>query len=306
MVRYQIVHKTEYIYEEAASLCYNETRLLPRPVTGPQFQQTVQESYVSVQPIWDDSRERTDYFGNRVLYYTIRQPHASMTMTVTSQVEITQGQTYPVTALPASPPWEETATRLRTETGPEWMDARQFALASPHAPILAEAARFARASFPKGRSVLAGAADLMTRIYTDFDFKPGVTTISTPIDEVLRTRAGVCQDFAHLMLGSLRALGLAARYVSGYLETTPPPGQEKLQGSDASHAWCSLFVPGLGWVDLDPTNNILPHEQHIVLGWGRDYGDVTPLKGVFYGEGEHALRVSVDVIRLEVRAEETA
>lgn len=303
MVRYQIVHSTEYIYDEAASLCYNETRLLPRAVTGPQFVQTVQESHISVQPVWDDSRERTDYFGNRVLYYTIRQPHASMTMTVTSQVEITPGQIYPITDLPASPSWEETAACLQSETGPEWMDARQYALGSPHAPILAEAAHFARSSFPSGRPVLAGAAELMTRIYTDFDFKPGVTTISTPINEVLRTRAGVCQDFAHLMLGCLRSLGLAARYMSGYLETIPPPGQEKLQGSDASHAWCSLFVPELGWVDLDPTNNLLPHDQHIVLGWGRDYGDVTPLKGVFYGEGEHELRVSVDVIRLEARAE---
>ena len=304
MVRYQIVHSTEYIYEEAASLCYNETRLLPRPVAGPQCAQTVQESHISVQPVWDDSRERIDYFGNRVLYYTIRQPHASMTMTVSSQVEITPGQADFNAALPPSPAWEETAARLQNETDPAWMEARQYALASPHVPILAEAARFARPCFPKGRPVLAGAAELMSRIYTDFEFKPGVTTISTPIDEVLRTKAGVCQDFAHLMLGSLRGLGLAARYVSGYIETTPPPGQEKLQGSDASHAWCSLFVPGLGWVDLDPTNNVLPHDQHIVLGWGRDYGDVTPLKGVFFGEGEHELRVSVDVTRLEARAEE--
>ncbi len=304
MVRYQIVHSTEYIYDEAASLCYNETRLLPRPLVSPLYAQTVQESHVSVQPIWDDSRERTDYFGNRVLYYTIRQPHASMTMTVTSQVEIVPGEADLNGDLPDSPSWEETAASLQSEADPEWMEARQFALASPYAPILAETARFARSSFPTGRPVLAGAADLMTRIYTGFDFKPGVTTISTPIDEVLRTRAGVCQDFAHLMLGCLRSLGLAARYVSGYIETTPPPGQEKLQGSDASHAWCSLFVPDLGWVDLDPTNNVLPHDQHIVLGWGRDYGDVTPLKGVFFGEGEHELQVSVDVIRLEAGADE--
>ncbi len=302
MVRYQIVHKTEYIYEEAASLCYNETRLLPRPLVTPLFAQTVQESHISVHPIWDDSRERTDYFGNRVLYYTIRQPHASMAMTVTSQVEITPGPADFNAALPPSPAWEETAARLQSESVPEWMETRQFALASPHVPILAEAARFARPSFPKGRPLLAGAADLMTRIYSSFDFEPGVTTISTPIDEVLRSRAGVCQDFAHLMLGCLRALGLAARYMSGYIETTAPPGQEKLQGSDASHAWCALFVPGLGWVDLDPTNNLLPHDQHIVLGWGRDYGDVTPLKGVFFGEGKHALRVSVDVARLEESA----
>lgn len=327
MARYQIVHTTEYLYDEAASLCYNETRMLPRAVSGPQFQQTVLESQLSVQPLWDDSRERTDYFGNRVLYYTIRQPHTAMTMTVTSQVEITPGslgkpesqglsptrkngsrsaRTKPLAGLPHSMSWEEAAARLLTESSPDILAAREFALGSSLAPILPAPARFARSSFPAGRPVVAAVADLMTRIYTGFDFKPGVTNISTPIDQVLRSRAGVCQDFAHLMLGCLRSLGLAARYVSGYIETLPPPGQEKLQGSDASHAWCALFVPGLGWLDFDPTNNILPHDQHIVLGWGRDFGDVTPLKGVFFGEGEHELRVSVDVTRLAADKEEKA
>ena len=139
----------------------------------------------------------------------------------------------------------------------------------------------------------------MARIFHTLDFVPGVTTIATPLGEVLEQKRGVCQDYAHLMVGCLRAQGLAARYVSGYIETLPPPGQEKLVGADASHAWCAVYVPDLGWIDFDPTNNLIPQTQHITLGWGRDFADVTPLKGVFFSNGEHKLKVSVDVTRLD-------
>ncbi len=165
-------------------------------------------------------------------------------------------------------------------------------------PLFRKMADYAAPSFPAGRGILEAVRNLMQRIFQDLDFVPGATNIATPISEVLEKRRGVCQDYAHLMVGCLRAQGLAARYVSGYIETLPPPGQEKLQGSDASHAWCSVFVPQLGWVDFDPTNNLLPSDQHIYLGWGRDFSDVTPLKGVFFSTGNHSISVSVDVIRM--------
>ena len=164
--------------------------------------------------------------------------------------------------------------------------------------IFPELSQYAAASFPTGRPLLKSVLHLMKRIYEDLDFVPGATTIATPLSEVLQKRRGVCQDYAHLMVGCLRAQGLAARYVSGYIETLPPPGKEKMQGTDASHAWCSVFVPNLGWVDFDPTNNLMPRDQHMILGWGRDFSDITPLKGVFFSNGKHKLNVSVDVIRL--------
>ena len=138
----------------------------------------------------------------------------------------------------------------------------------------------------------------MQRIYTEFKYDPEFSTLATPLKEVLEHRSGVCQDFAHLAIGCLRSQGLAARYVSGYIETEPPPGKERLVGADASHAWFSVFQPGVGWLDFDPTNNQIPGERHITVAWGRDYADVTPLKGVAFGGGEHELKVSVDVLAI--------
>jgi len=179
------------------------------------------------------------------------------------------------------------------------LDTLPYALPSPFTPHLDELHRFAQKAFHPQRPVLDAALALMQQIFTEFEFVAGATDIATPLGDVLKERKGVCQDFAHLMVGALRTYGLAARYVSGYIETLPPPGQEKLVGTDASHAWCSLYVPQLGWVDFDPTNNLIPAEQHVVLGWGRDFGDVTPLKGVFYGPNEQELAVSVDMRRVE-------
>ena len=187
---------------------------------------------------------------------------------------------------------------MLADKAPTTLEAREFVLNSPLISIFPTLADYARLSFPANRPLLEAVHDLMQRIYQDLKFVPGVTTIATPLSEVLQKRRGVCQDYAHLMVGCLRAQGLAARYVSGYIETIPPPGQEKLQGADASHAWCSVFVPGLGWVDFDPTNNLIPTDQHLYLGWGRDFSDVTPLKGVFFSTGNHKLKVSVDVSRL--------
>ncbi len=309
MTTYRIVHKTEYLYDRSASLCYNEVRMLPRSFVQPRLQQQCLETYVVVEPVWGDHRERVDYYGNRVLFYAIRQPHSAMSITVTSQVRVE-----PQPLLPAdladdtvardqaalyNLSWEKASTHLRTELTPANLEAREFVLNSPLITGFAPLATYAAPSFPKGRPLLEAAQDLMARIYHDFDFVSGATTVATPLSEVLEKRRGVCQDFAQIMVGCLRTKGLAARYVSGYIETLPPPGQEKLQGSDASHAWCAVYLPGVGWFDFDPTNNLVPTDQHIIVGWGRDFADVTPLKGVFFGDGRHRLTVSVDVMRVE-------
>ena len=164
-------------------------------------------------------------------------------------------------------------------------------------PMIPELHDYAEKSFAKGRPLLEAVEDLTTRLYTDFTYDPGFTTIATPLADVVKHRRGVCQDFAHLGIACLRALGLAARYVSGYIETDPPPDQEPLEGADASHAWFSVYLPQFGWIDFDPTNNQIPADRHITVAWGRDYADVTPLKGVVFGSGTHELSVSVDCKR---------
>lgn len=302
---YRITHITRYRYDAPASLCYNEVRMLPRTFRHPLFQQQCTESQVIVEPAWGDHRDRTDFFGNRVLYYAIRQPHEVMSITVVSQVQIVPQPGSQAASLAdevrataaQGPPWEHVRRQLHEDRTSVDMEARQFCMASPMIPTLPEVAKFAARSFPAGRPLVASILHLMARIYHDFDFVSGATTVATPLHEVLHKRRGVCQDFTHLMVACLRSQGLAARYVSGYIETLPPSGQERLQGTDASHAWCSVYVPDVGWLDFDPTNNLIPTDQHIVVGWGRDFGDVTPLKGVFFGDGKHELDVSVDVER---------
>ncbi len=183
----------------------------------------------------------------------------------------------------------------------EELDVWQYLYDSDHVTTSADLAEFARRSFTPGRPWLAATLDLMLRIHREFVYDPAATSISTRLESVLALRRGVCQDFAHLQIGCLRSLGLPARYVSGYLLTTPPPGKPRLVGADASHAWISAWCPGVGWVDFDPTNNLVPTLGHITVGWGRDYGDVCPIKGVFIGGGEHAMKVSVDVQPIDVQ-----
>jgi transglutaminase-like putative cysteine protease len=248
-----------------------------------------------VDPVPAVSREHTDFFGNRVRYFSIQQPHKVLEVLAASEVEVAP-VAQPDFAL--SPPWEVVVARLRDGREKATLDSRIFCLPSPFVPLLPAALEYASPSFPPGRPVLEAVADLMGRIYHEFEYDPHFTTVATPLAKVLEHRKGVCQDFAHLALSSLRGLGLAARYVSGYLETLPPPGQVKLQGADASHAWYSVYVPDTGWVDFDPTNDQVPGEQHITAAVGRDYQDVTPLRGVFYGGGEHELQVGVDVCRV--------
>ncbi len=290
-MKYRIVHTTAYRYSEPASLSQNELFLTPRETST----QRVIQSHLTIAPEPQYLDRRSDYFGNIVQVFMVQQPHNELSMTATSMVETSQ----PVTPPPAGTlPWETVSRRLAAHDGPAALDALQYIFVSPLITVNPAALDYAQPSFPPGTPVLAGAMDLMRRIFTEFTYDKTATTVDTPVDRVLADRKGVCQDFAHLAISCLRALGLAARYVSGYLETQPPPGIPKMIGADASHAWVSLFVPDAGWVDLDPTNNLVAGDHHITLAWGRDYGDVTPVKGVVMGGGVHTLSVMVDVAAL--------
>jgi transglutaminase-like putative cysteine protease len=246
-----------------------------------------------VEPAPASRVQRIDYFGNAVDQFTILTPYDEMRVVGKSVVEVS-GTEAPI-APDAGAAWEAVRDELVYQPGAVYESAAEFSYPSPYAVTAPELAAFANASFVPGRPLVAAAVDLMHRIHEEFTFDRGATTIATPVTRVLEDRHGVCQDFAHLQIGCLRSLGLAARYVSGYLLTEPPPGQPRLVGADASHAWLSVWCPRLGWVDLDPTNDVLPSHRHVTLAWGRDYGDVSPLRGVVLGGGEHTLHVGVSV-----------
>ncbi len=289
MTRYVVTHRTEYGYDDPVTASYGLAVLLPRQVPG---RQRV-DAQVVIDPAPVDQREHTDVYGNRALYFSVLRTHDRLVVTATSRVEVE-----PTSLVLDGPAWEDVRDALRTSLEPDVVDAVEFVLPSPLVAVSAAVAGYAAPSFPVGRPVVAGAIDLMHRINAEFHYEPGTTSVSTGLDEVLDLRSGVCQDFAHLFVGCVRSLGLAARYVSGYLETQPPPGQTKLQGADASHAWAGVLVPGHGWVDLDPTNDLVVDDRFVVTGWGRDYYDVTPLKGVIFTEStKSTLDVAVDVVR---------
>jgi len=289
MTRFRVEHVTRYRYRHNVGLNYGEARLLPRDTPG----QHVLESRLELDPHPDDYQERNDAWGNRVVWFMSRRPHPALSVTAHSLIE-----REPVPAPTTSTAWEEVAARLRTPSG-DAIPAREFCLESPMIAPLEEATEYARASFPPGRPLLEAVLELTARIQADFQYRPNATEIDTPLSEVLKERHGVCQDFAHLALAGLRGLGLAARYVSGYLETMPPEGMPRQVGADASHAWIGVWLPVLGWFDFDPTNGVPAGVGHLTLAWGRDYGDVTPFKGVLHGGGSHTLQVGVTVTRLE-------
>jgi len=279
-MRYSIHHTTVYTYLEPVSLCHNVLRLAPRN-TGRQVCESVS---VKIHPEPDNLREYEDFFGNKVIYFSIEKAHAQLTVNVHSEIEKKAA--------------DDGGAYFR-EDGEEAGEISQFIFGTPMTAWSEEIEAYARVSFQPGRPLLEAAGDLMHRIYTDFDFTPGFTTVSTPMAVVMQERKGVCQDFAHLAIACIRSVGLPARYVSGYIETISPPGVEKLVGVDASHAWFSVYIPQAGWVDFDPTNNVLPGDQHITIGWGRDYADIAPMKGIIVSSGSHGLAVSVDVRRVE-------
>lgn len=313
-MKYRITHTTYYRYSQPVGLCQNEARLQPRNF----WRQQCHNSRFDIQPTPTDFREWLDFFGNHVTYFAIQQPHTQLTVTAINEVTIFSRQNNSDLANRIT--WEQARTvlqempvqvQMQNQQGQsqsqlsseehimEILDAKQYVLDSPMITVMPELADYAEPSFQVNRSLVDVVHDLMQRIYLDFTYDPSFTTIATPLSDVLRHRRGVCQDFAHLAIGCLRAYNIAARYISGYVETVPEAGQPRLVGADASHAWFSVYIPNTGWLDFDPTNNTVPLDQHITLAWGRDYADVTPLKGIAFGGGQHTLSVSVDVLRLE-------
>ncbi len=321
-MRYRITHSTLYEYSQSVGLCQNEARLQPRDF----WRQQCQSFRFEISPEPSDFSERIDFYGNHVAYFAVQQAHQRLLVTAISEVMVFPRKS--ADDLANSQSWEQVRDFLQAAPGKmilqsqsrqqsshgitqgqsqvqsqniqdELLEAKLYLLDSTMVSASPELAAYAQSSFQPGRPLVRAVADLMQRIHVDFTYDPSFTTIATPLSDVLHYRRGVCQDFAHLAIGCLRAMGIAARYVSGYVETLPEPGKERLVGADASHAWFAVYVPDSGWLEFDPTNNKQPFDQHITLAWGRDYTDVTPLKGIAFGGGQHTLSVSVDVLRLE-------
>lgn len=286
-MRYRVFHRTTYRYSEPVSLGHSLAYLRPR--TTPT--QRCLAYQLTIEPPPDGMQPWTDYFGNQASFFAIEEAHRELVISARSEVLV---------QMPSPPAPEATPAWDRLELS---LAAAPFTFSSPYVPRNEVLAAYARSSFPPTRPILAAALDLTGRIFRDFKYDSSATGVNTPTMEVFQKRRGVCQDFAHLEIACLRSLGLPARYVSGYLRTDPPPGKPRLIGADASHAWLSVFCPGHGWLDLDPTNNQMPGGRHVTLAWGRDYGDVCPVKGVVLGGGHHAVSVAVDVVADDEPAE---
>jgi transglutaminase-like putative cysteine protease len=290
--RYYVVHETRYDYAEPVGLSRQLVRQRPRELPW----QRCEGYALSLTPEPDALTEGHDAFGNPVSFVCIEKSHASLTVRASFWATVEER---PIPRDEDTLPWEEAQSRLTYRAGrrpdPEDFLATRFLFESARVRNKREIAAWAASCFPAGAPLLSCARALCERIHEDFVFDPEATTVSTPVTEVFTRRRGVCQDFAHLMLSCLRSLGLAARYVSGYLLTHPPPGKERLVGADASHAWVSVYCPGSGWIDLDPTNALLAGVEHVTVGWGRDYDDVSPLRGVLLGGGSHTASISVTV-----------
>ena len=289
-MNYQISHRTRYTYGSPVTVAHYLARLEPRAL--PMQSCPWHEIHIRPEPACL-AAARPDAFGNNVVYFEVEGTHAELEVVAKSYVRVVPR---PLPAPQDTPAWE----RVREAcSGPLWnadTAAAQFVWPSPLIPTGPEFSEYAASAFPRGMTVLGGVNELTARIFRDFRFDPGATSVATPVKESFRSRRGVCQDFAQVMIACLRSIGLPARYVSGYLETLPPPGKPKLQGADASHAWVSVWCgEAHGWIDADPTNNLLPSDRHITIGWGRDFADISPLTGVSIGSGAQELSVSVDV-----------
>lgn len=289
-MKYKLIHKTVYKYAEAVNNYHSLVCLTPRTMPD----QLCLGFSIKITPEPTQINERVDYYGNTTHYFSLHSPHKTLTVLTTGIVERLTESTGSL-FIPSSVTCAEARQRLAGDRSLK-IALLEYTLPSPLVKWDADIRAFAADCFRDDMPLYDCISSLCRKIYTEFDFVPDFTTVNTPIKEVLATRKGVCQDFSHLAIACIRSFGFAVRYVSGYLETLPPPGKPKLQGSDASHAWISVFVPDYGWCDFDPTNNIVPGERHIVTAWGRDYSDVPPLKGIIFSYGKHTLSVEVDVI----------
>jgi transglutaminase-like putative cysteine protease len=289
---YRILHRTTYDYSEPVTISHHAARLQPRMTDV----QPRVDFALEIAPAPAVRTPHTDYFGNQVNFFSVQQIHRRLDIAAESRVWVNR-VTPPAPGL--SPEWKRVAALFREKAAVETAGLHQFRFDSPLLRASPELADYAHASFGDGVPLLAGAQDLNRRIFSDFKYHPVATTTATPLEEVWRSRRGVCQDFAHLAIACLRSQGLPARYVSGYLRTHPAPGQARLAGADASHAWFSAFCPSVGWVDFDPTNNLMPSDEHITVAYGRDFSDVSPVSGILVGGGSHAIKVSVNVEEAE-------
>ncbi len=285
---FDVTHRTTFRYEQPVSVSQHVLHLAPR--AHPRQRRIAWSLQVTPAP--STRSDSADYFGNPVSYLTVQRPHDQLLVESRARIDVFGRERAVV--LESGPSWEAVGDAVRAAE-PAALEVSEFAFFSPYVAGNLAVLDFAQASFPAGRPLLAGVMDLTTRIYEEFEYRGGVSDVSTPVPDVLSMRQGVCQDFAHLEIACLRSLGLPARYVSGYLLTRPPPGQPKLAGADASHAWISVWAPDRGWIDFDPTNNVIPDEEHITIAWGRDYGDVSPINGFILGGGAHSVGVAVDV-----------
>ncbi|MEO1190709.1 MAG: transglutaminase family protein [Pseudomonadota bacterium] len=289
---YDVSHRSTFTYAAPVALSHHHLHLRPRDTPL----QRVRASRLNIRPMPVVASDHQDFFGNRVTDVTVQESHQRLLVEARAQVAV---EAPPARDLAASPSWESVAAELTGVSSPVARDAQQFTFASPHVALSQAVLDLASSVFTPGRPFLLCLAELTSRIYHDFTYRGGVTDIYTPVEEVIDRQEGVCQDFAHVGLACLRVLGLAARYVSGYLLTHPPEGQPRRIGADASHAWISAWCPQFGWVDADPTNDLLVGDEHITLAWGRDYGDVSPINGSVVGGGAHKVHVAVDVVPLE-------
>jgi transglutaminase-like putative cysteine protease len=290
---YDVSHRTTYHYSYPVSVGEHVACLKPRSFSRNKLIQ----NKLTIDPPPSTLTERIDYFGNILSFFTVEEPHKVLIVEAKSQVEI-NSQLNSATSL--SLPWEESARSLTQDLSEEGLAAYQFQFASPRVRLNQEFASYALESFTPGRPMREALMELTARIHTDFRFDSKATTVRTPPEEVFRKRHGVCQDFAHVEIACLRSINVAARYVSGYLRTFPPQGKPRMVGADASHAWISAYSRDEGWLDMDPTNNVAPTDGHVTLAWGRDYGDVSPLRGLILGGGGNALHVEVDIEPLDV------
>lgn len=284
---YRVRHATSYEYSRPVNLGSHMLHLLPRSLPG----QRVLAAGIAVGPEPQRRTDGTDHFGNHVTWLFLDRPHPRLDIVSEAEVEV---DFRPPPPSLETPPWE--AVREAASAGGAWHEAAEFVFDSPMVGAVPEAGQYAQSTLTPGRPILAALLELTGRIRREFRFRGGVTAIDTRVRTVLERREGVCQDFTHLMLAALRWHGLPARYVSGYIRTRPPPGATKRLGSDLSHAWVEAWLgPAHGWVGLDPTNDVVVQDEHVIIARGRDYGDISPVQGVILGGGRHAMKVSVDL-----------
>lgn len=292
MTLYRLRHETVYTYADRVSISHDVAHIVPRELP----RQRIHRVLLAIEPTPVTLTRFTDYFGNPAVFFLVEEPHAQLVVRAESEVEVTAP---PLADFAASAPWDAMAQAVSARRDLRALEAFECSFDSPFVARSDALRDYALPSFLPGRPVLEGARDLCTRIHRDFRYDPAATSLATPLHEVLAQRHGVCQDFAHVMIGALRSLGVPARYVSGYVRSAPlnpaEDDDEAMVGAEASHAWAQVFSPESGWTDFDPTNDVVPSDQHVVLGWGRDYDDVSPIQGVTLGGGLQTVAVKVEL-----------